>query len=218
MILQAVGTCCARFYNRLGHSMVVLLFVLAAQSTAAQVEETLMRARIEHPQPTLLSSELAAAGYDVLEGSLTASTLDVVVSSSELDELQARGLLIIEIELGRPLQEIYPFSDGSEDIPNGYQNLNGINDRMDAIAAAFPDIAQVVDLTETYNTPATVDGRHLYALKISDNVQMEEDEPALMVVSNSSCARDRNTGHRPRCDGPADPGIWKRSTHHRRSE
>ncbi len=164
--------------------MVVLLFVLAAQLATAQVEEALMRARIEHPQPTLLSSELTAAGYDVLEGSLTASSLDVVVSGNELDELQARGLLIIEIESGQPLQEIYPFSDGSEDIPNGYLDLSGINDRMHAIAAAYPAIAQVIDLTETYDTPATVEGRHLYALKISDNVQREEDEPALMIVSN----------------------------------
>ncbi len=126
MILQAVCAYCVRFHSRLGQRIVVLLFVLAAQPATAQVEETLMRARIEHPQPALLSSELTAAGYDVLEGSLTASSLDVVVSGKELNELQARDLLIIEIESGRPLQEIYPFSDGSEDIPNGYLGLNGI--------------------------------------------------------------------------------------------
>ncbi len=55
---------------------------------------------------------------------------------------------------------------------------------MNAIAAAYPAIAQVVDLTETYDTPATIEGRHFYALKISDNVEREEDETAMMVVSN----------------------------------
>ena len=111
MMLQAICACCPRLYSRLGQRLVVLLFVLVAQPSTAQVEETLIRARIEHPQPALLSSELTAAGYDVLEGSLTAyipRCSDVVVSGNELDELQARGLLIIEIESGRPLQEIYP--------------------------------------------------------------------------------------------------------------
>ncbi len=55
---------------------------------------------------------------------------------------------------------------------------------MNAIAAAYPAIAQVVDLTETYDTPATIEGRHFYALKISDNVEREEDETAMMIVSN----------------------------------
>src|SRR4029450_5810092 len=32
-------------------------------------------------------------------------------------------------------------------------------------------------------TPATVEGRHLYALKISDNVAQDEDEPAMLIVS-----------------------------------
>jgi carboxypeptidase T len=40
-----------------------------------------------------------------------------------------------------------------------------------------------VDLTTTYNTPPTVEGRHLYALKISDNVETDEDEPAMLIVS-----------------------------------
>jgi len=55
---------------------------------------------------------------------------------------------------------------------------------MNAAAAAFPAICQVVDLTASYGTPATVDGRHMYAVKISDNVAQEEDEPAFLLVGN----------------------------------
>jgi hypothetical protein len=63
---------------------------------------------------------------------------------------------------------------------------------MNATAAAYPSIAQVVDLTVRYNLPPTYEGRHLYALKISDNVALEEDEPAILIVSCHHC-REINT-------------------------
>ncbi len=183
MLLHIVPTYRSGFYGRITQWLLVILF-LTALSTAAQAEATLLLARIEHPQPAQLSAELEGAGYDVLEGSLTASSLDVVVTDSELETLRASGLQIMEIESGQPLQEMLPIQDGSDAVPNGYRNLQGINERMGEIAAAFPDIAQVIDLTTTYGVPETVEGRHLYALLISDNVDIEEDEPAMMIVSN----------------------------------
>jgi len=52
------------------------------------------------------------------------------------------------------------------------------------MATNHPEICQLVDLTQTYGTAPTVEGRHLYALKISDNVLLDEDEPAFLMVSN----------------------------------
>ncbi len=69
-------------------------------------------------------------------------------------------------------------------LPLGYPNLGEIIDKMNATAAAFPKIAKVFDLTATYNTPTTFEGRHIYVIKISDNVAKEEDEPDLLIVSN----------------------------------
>jgi hypothetical protein len=67
-------------------------------------------------------------------------------------------------------------------VPAGYRDLAGVLTRMQEIAAAHPAIAQVVDITDTYGTPATFEGRHLFALKISDNVTADEDEPAVLIV------------------------------------
>ena len=50
-------------------------------------------------------------------------------------------------------------------------------------AETFPEICQLVDLTTTFNVPATFEGRHIFAVKLSDNVSEDEDEPALLVVS-----------------------------------
>jgi hypothetical protein len=68
--------------------------------------------------------------------------------------------------------------------PNTYLDVTGLKVRMDEIAAAYPAIAKVVDITATYATPPTAQGRHLYALKISDNVDVDEDEPAMLIVAN----------------------------------
>ena len=54
---------------------------------------------------------------------------------------------------------------------------------MQEIASTYPAIAQLVDITATYGTPPTFEGRHLFALKISDNVTVDEDEPSMLVVS-----------------------------------
>ncbi len=67
--------------------------------------------------------------------------------------------------------------------PAGYPTRQGIIDQMNAAAAAFPAICQMVDLNAKYGTPLTWQGRRLYAVKISDNVAAEEDEQTIMVVS-----------------------------------
>jgi predicted deacylase len=46
------------------------------------------------------------------------------------------------------------------------------------------DVAQLIDVTEAYNMRPTVEGNHLYLLKISDNVAVDEDEPNVLVISN----------------------------------
>ena len=77
----------------------------------------------------------------------------------------------------------FPDAAFAQGVPAGYSDLNGVLLRMQEIAAAHPEIAQVVDITSTYGAPPTVEGRHLFALKISDNVATDEDEPAMLIVA-----------------------------------
>jgi hypothetical protein len=56
-------------------------------------------------------------------------------------------------------------------------------DRLNQTAARFPAIARAVNLTSEYGTPSSHEGRSLYAIKISDNVTVEEDEPAFLMVA-----------------------------------
>jgi hypothetical protein len=61
--------------------------------------------------------------------------------------------------------------------------VQGVIEEMTQTAIQFPGIAQLVDLTARYGTPPSHQGRHIHALKISDNVTEEEDEPAFLLVA-----------------------------------
>jgi len=71
--------------------------------------------------------------------------------------------------------------DGDE--PTDFRTVDGIVAAMEEAAEAFSSIALLVDLTTAYGTPPTHEGQRLHALKLSDDVAEDEDEPAVLIVS-----------------------------------
>ena len=65
----------------------------------------------------------------------------------------------------------------------GFPTYPGIVAEMNNAATNHPAICELVDLTTRYGTPLTPNGNSLYAVRISDNVGVEEDEPAFLMVS-----------------------------------
>jgi hypothetical protein len=158
------------------------MLLLCAWASAVQAEP-LRQVRLDSADARALAQQLERAGFDVLDGSVTDTSLDLVVSELDLQNLLAQGFDPLLIAIGRPLRDIE--KERAEDsIPAGYPDLPGILSQMNAKAAAYPDICKVVDLTTTYGTPTTYEGRHLYAVKVSANVNVDEDEPAVLIVAN----------------------------------
>ena len=176
-------------------ALLICVTILGATApvSAGQVgDEPQFRVRIETSNLDSLRESLERAGYDVLGTDPTSSTIEVAVSRFELYGLYSRGLSVVSVERGHPLQPApadKAAASGQELVATaaavsaGYLNLDGVNDRLRQIADAYPAIAQVVDLTAAYNTPPTFEGRHIFALKISDNVSVDEDEPAMLVAA-----------------------------------
>lgn len=170
---------------------VVLIAVFIPQHETATVpatpvEQNLMRIKIETPNPVELMAELNGKGFDILNGSETDSTFEMIVSVEELNRIRILGLKVIWSEHGRPLKEILALSDQSHrvsSVPTGYQNYRGIIDQMNSIASAYPVIARVVDITTDFKSPATYNGQHIYGVKISDNVNAAEDEQVIFIVA-----------------------------------
>lgn len=169
-------------------TLLVLAFLLGP---AAATAEPLRQVRLDVPNAPELALELDRAGFDVLPRSVTAGSLELIASAAELDRLAAMGLVPITVAVGRPFAEIQAEqiraareAGSAVVVPPGYPNLAQIQTALATTAATYPAIAMLVDLTALYDTPPTVEGRHLYALKISDQVTQDEDEPAFLVVSD----------------------------------
>jgi hypothetical protein len=178
-----------------------LVVVLAISALAAAghpapqaADEPLLRVRVRTTDVTGVKEQLTAAGYDVLVSDRAASTIDLAVTRAEWRSLESSGLEVVLVDQARPLQEALQNTEEqpaaatepmvmAAAVPATYETLEAIIGRMQDIASAHPAIAQLVDITATYNTPPTAEGRHLYALKISDNVAVDEDEPAMLIVS-----------------------------------
>jgi len=185
---------------------IFLLALAAATSAAASAapppldaapEDRLRRVRVVVDRDGVaarLADRLGDLGFDVLEGSIGPGAFDLVVNRAELDALRGRGLEPRVVAVGRPFAAIQAErrraaleDDPLANVPAGYPDLVEIGLRLQAVAAANPDICRVVDLTAEYGTPTTYEGRRLVAMKISDHPELDEDEPATLVVSTHHC-------------------------------
>lgn len=161
--------------------------ILLAAATGAVAAPQLARVRVHDPDAPALAREWERAGVDVLEGSVTDGSLEIVVDRGELQRLSGSGRPFELLERGRPYAEIQRELQGAAPdgiVPPGYPDLAQIAASMTATAAAHPSICQVVDLNAAFAAPLSWNGQALRALKISDNVQQEEDEPAVLVVAD----------------------------------
>lgn len=143
----------------------------------------LERMTIASTDPAADMAALERLGFDVLHGSASAVTFDVVGSDADRAQLGDMGFQVTAREEGRPFADIQRADAARSGVPAVYPSLSDIDASMRALETAHPAICQWVDVTARYGLPPTVDGNHLYAMKISDNVSLEEKEPATLVVS-----------------------------------
>ena len=168
--------------------VLALAFVVLVFPLLGVADEPLQRVRVTHPDPAGLAQALEQDGFDVLWGSVTIGSVDVVTQAADRERLAVMGLEAEWVDTGRPFSEVQAERikaalDAGDAVPTGYPTYTDVYNEMTAAAATYPGICKFVDLTTEYGQPTTYEGRHLYAVKISDNVQTEEDEPTMLVVS-----------------------------------
>ena len=141
-----------------------------------------------------LAQQFEQLGLDVVEGSVKATSMELVVSPWSMEYLVSEGYSPVVIQIGKPLKELQQeyFDAHPEAVPVGYPSPAQITSILNNLAAANPSIAAVHNLTTDYGAPQTHEGRDLIALKISDNVAQDEDEIAFLLVAAQHC-REINT-------------------------
>jgi len=131
-----------------------------------------------------LAKELINEGFDVLYDKIENNYFELIVTPKELKIIESRGFNYKIISYGRPFYKIQEeMQNNPSFIPPGYSDLTDIINEMYTIESNYPSICKVYDLTDTYGCSPTYEGRHIYAMKISDNVDVEEDEPSFLMVS-----------------------------------
>ena len=132
-----------------------------------------------------IANILISDGFDVLYGTINDDSFELIVTPDELKTLKIRGFQPIILSYGKPFIEIQAERQQNiiGQIPPGYLDITDIVNEMFDYEDSYPSICKVYDLTDTYGVPPTYEERHIYAIKISDNVTDDEDEPNFLMVS-----------------------------------
>ncbi len=161
-----------------------LLSIVAASSTAiAQDPGTSYHLRLDRQVSRVVEDSLRAR-YDILPG--TGQRLEVILSLAEYPGFQQLGFKTTLIARGEPFGSLHDAPD-----PNYYTPAE-IEAKIDGYVRAYPALARKIDLSSMAGGSKTHQGRSMFALKVSDNVAVDEDEPAILVASQHH-ARELNT-------------------------
>ncbi|HEX6850711.1 MAG TPA: M14 family zinc carboxypeptidase [Candidatus Polarisedimenticolaceae bacterium] len=149
-------------------ALLVCSLPLVHAEPAMSRERLLLRVMAVDPErmlPDLYRLDLDFAGFDS-----KSKAVDVIGDTATIGFLRNLGF---EVEVVR---DVSTTSDSFEALSD-YLSPAEVAQRIDQYVAAYPALAK----KEAYAT--TVEGRTVWAVKISDNVAVDEDEPAVLVVA-----------------------------------
>lgn len=173
---------------------------LLAVSTGLLAQGATTSYLYEIKNPTPGQRLLLQQHFDVLGaccGSAAHSTgpMEVVIEAHERAAFLSIAPAAQLVDIGRPFHEVELERQAAAgvDVPDpGYFTVAEIEAAIDAQVAAYPTLARKVDLSTLPGGALTIQGRHIYALKVSDNVAQDEDEPAIVIAAQHH-ARELNT-------------------------
>ena len=149
------------------------------------VAEERMVVRFVDPDKTVLT-EFNETDYDVAAFK-PGEFLDLVVSKSQYGELLTRGFHITITQTEEQLKENF----GEVRDLYGYRNYDELLEDLQEIESQYPDICKLYDIGNTRGKEYSMAGNSYYndysheiwAMKVSDNVEEEEDEPSVFYMA-----------------------------------
>ncbi len=131
------------------------------------------------PEQTI--KELFKSGIDVTSIDRVTKSLNALVIESDIQKI---------VKLGFNTEVVLPDADAfaRQLRQSGYfdhfHNYQQMLDEMQQVVANHPDLALLEDIGDSYEKTVGRSGYDIWALKISDNVQVEEDEPEIFYMAN----------------------------------
>ncbi|HJW87011.1 MAG TPA: M14 family metallopeptidase [Candidatus Brocadiaceae bacterium] len=158
-----------------------LCFILTAASThsvaAAAEKKMLVEIEIKTPADIL---KLKDIGVDIVT-ERTCSPIHAIVTDKQREEIKGSGWafhVVIE-DLNRYFKEKIDV-DGNL---GSYHTYTEMVDELQRVATAYPNITRLVDIGDSWEKTQGIADHDIWALKISDNPEMEERrEPDVLIV------------------------------------
>ena len=126
-------------------------------------------------------TKLYKMGLDVTLMDKKNNSINVLVNQSEIQRIKGIGF-----ETTTLLEDADSFARQLR--LSGYlehfHNYNQMLDEMNEIIASHPELAKLEDIGDSYEKTIGKGGYDIWVLKISDNVEIEEDEPEVFFMAN----------------------------------
>jgi Zinc carboxypeptidase len=179
-------------------TILVGVLLLAAASAPAQDHAASFLYSVANPTPgqrLQLQQRFDLLGNCCGSAAQTAGPLEVIVQQNEVAVLLALAPQAKLVDHSRPFHEVElerAIAAGI-DVPDaGYYTVAEIEAAIDAQVALHPTRARKVNISTLPGGTLTHEGRPIYALKVSDNVALDEDEPAIVIAAQHH-ARELNS-------------------------
>ncbi|MBM3972787.1 MAG: hypothetical protein FJ301_01625 [Planctomycetes bacterium] len=171
--------------------------VLVALAATASAQRGAARYLVRNPTPgqrLLLQQHFDVAGACCGAPSAT-GPVDVVADAAAVPLLLAIAPQAALVSDGRPWHLVEQAAMAAGVDPDAsYYTVAEIEAEIDALVLAFPAHAAKVNLSALPGGALTHEGRPIFALKVSDNVAIDEDEPAFVMAAQHH-ARELNSPH-----------------------
>lgn len=153
------------------------LFLFLAIPLAAQSSWVAIEVAPDSPQAAWLESN----GFLLEPDSGDAFHVESIVPDSDLKRLESTGLRFKVLRHSRPLRDVV---GNGRALDARFFDWNEINQKLLDLNNNYPQIAHRKELNVMLGTPQTQEGRSTYAIMLSDNPSVLEDEQNILFVGN----------------------------------
>jgi len=151
---------------------VCLLVAFASLGTAGETDRPYIKARVEFDSMSEFESFMKLPDLDVMVAKPGVG-VTIVTDADQLDEIDARGYsVVVEVD---DMEAFYSSRIRGENFGD-FHTYSETVDFLDDLYASYPSI-----VTEKFSIGQSLDGNDIWAIKISDNPNVDETEPEILL-------------------------------------
>lgn len=162
---------------------IIFVLIIAFFTQANAVEQTKRKiVKVQLSQATRMQMEqFHKLGLDVTALNQETQTAHILLTDEEIGKIKAIGL---EPEITLADADSIAREIRQSGYLDNYQSYEEIVQEIRTVQNTYPEIVKVYDIGDTYEKSVDRGGFDIWALKLSDNVEQDEDEPEVLYFAN----------------------------------